>query len=116
VAFSASTEPVIQVICRELGIDDYIATKLRLLDGETFTGKIEGRAMYGSQKVGACKDYLQRSTCTYTQTIFYADHISDLELLEFVDIPICVNPDFRLRRIAKARQWKILRWGKKAKK
>lgn len=48
----------------------------------------------------------------YTQTVFYADHISDLELLEFVDVPICVNPDARLRRIAKARDWKILRLGK----
>jgi phosphoserine phosphatase len=95
-----------------LGIDDYIATKLRLLDGETFTGQIEGHAMYGSQKVRAFREYLQRSTCTYTQTVFYADHISDLELLELVDIPICVNPDFRLRKLAKARQWKILRWGK----
>ena len=113
VALSASTEPVIQPICRELGIDDYVATKLQLLDGETFTGRVVGDAMYGQQKVHACKDYLRRSTCAYTQTMFYADHISDLELLERVDIPICVNPDLRLRRIAKARQWKILRWGKK---
>ena len=112
VALSASTEPVIQPICRELGIDDYMATKLQLLDGGTFTGKIEGNAMYGSQKVRACKDYLNNSPCTYTQTIFYADHISDLELLELVDVPICVNPDVRLRKIAKARQWEILRWGK----
>ncbi|MCF7973318.1 MAG: HAD-IB family hydrolase [Phycisphaerae bacterium] len=112
VALSASTEPVVQSICRELGIDDCIATKLQL-DGETFTGNIEGHAMYGSQKTRAYRNYLQRSTSTYTQTVFYADHISDLELLELVDLPICVNPDVRLKNIAQARQWTILRWGKK---
>jgi HAD superfamily hydrolase (TIGR01490 family) len=111
---SASIEPLVQCICRELGIDEYVATKLERLPTGIFTGRVVGDAMYGQQKVHACKAYLQRSTCNYTQTMFYADHISDLGLLEFVDVPICVNPDPRLRRIAKARQWKILRWGKES--
>jgi phosphoserine phosphatase len=38
---------------------------------------------------------------------FYSDSISDLPLLERVGHPVAVNPDPRLRRLAKKRGWPI---------
>jgi phosphoserine phosphatase len=40
-------------------------------------------------------------------SFFYTDSISDLPLLEQVGHPIAVNPDPRLRRIARSRGWPV---------
>jgi phosphoserine phosphatase len=39
---------------------------------------------------------------------FYTDSITDLPLLERVGHPVAVNPDPRLRRLARKRCWPIV--------
>ena len=39
---------------------------------------------------------------------FYTDSHNDLPLLEFVQIPIVVNPDHKLDLISKEKRWKKL--------
>jgi phosphoserine phosphatase len=41
---------------------------------------------------------------------FFTDSFNDLSLLEIVGEPVAVNPDYRLRKIARARNWKIERF------
>ncbi len=41
---------------------------------------------------------------------FYSDSITDLPLLEVVKAPVVINPDRRLRKIAKKRGWPIEAW------
>src|SRR5256885_1508372 len=41
---------------------------------------------------------------------FYSDSITDLPLLEHVGTPIIVNPDTRLRRVARSRGWRVESW------
>ena len=38
---------------------------------------------------------------------FYTDSISDLPLVERVGHPVAVNPDLRLRRLARKRGWPL---------
>jgi phosphoserine phosphatase len=40
---------------------------------------------------------------------FYSDSINDLPLLEKANVPVATNPDERLRAIAQARGWRILK-------
>ena len=40
-------------------------------------------------------------------SFFYTDSVSDLPLLERVGQPVAVNPDPRLRRLARRRGWPI---------
>ncbi len=40
----------------------------------------------------------------------YTDGITDLPLLMRVGRPVAVNPDLRLRRVARSRGWPIERW------
>ncbi len=40
----------------------------------------------------------------------YSDSITDVHMLEVVGHPHAVNPDFRLAREARRRQWPILSW------
>jgi phosphoserine phosphatase len=44
------------------------------------------------------------------QAVFYTDSITDLPLLEAVGRPVAVNPDARLRRVARSRGWAIEQW------
>ncbi|MGH7338800.1 MAG: HAD family hydrolase, partial [Myxococcota bacterium] len=45
-----------------------------------------------------------------TKSYAYADSLSDLPMLESVGHPVAVNPDPRLRRIARERRWAVERW------
>jgi len=106
---SASIEPIIIKICRSLNIDDYICTKLEVSNGK-YTGKIIDKAIYGREKINQVKNFLSNSLEIFNQTICYNDHISDLYLMLFADIPICVNPDQKLKKIAKEKGWEIIYW------
>ena len=44
------------------------------------------------------------------ESVFYTDSISDLPMLDAVGEPRIVNPDPRLKRLAKQRGWSIERW------
>ena len=45
---------------------------------------------------------------SFKNSYFYSDSINDLPLLELVNKPIAVNPDQKLKSIAKKRNWHIL--------
>jgi len=42
------------------------------------------------------------------QSRAYSDSFSDLSMLEAVGFPVAVNPDRRLRRVARERGWPML--------
>ena len=45
---------------------------------------------------------------SFKKSYFYSDSINDLPLLELVNKPIAVNPDRKLKSMAKKRNWHIL--------
>ena len=104
---SASIAPIVEKICQEFQVQEYLCTELEIIDHK-FTGKIKGRALYGSEKLARLKEYLQQYQ--YYQIWYYTDHISDLKILEMVNIPICINPDPKLRKIANSKKWRIYDW------
>jgi len=106
---SATIEPIVIMICHSLLIEDFICTKLEVSNGK-YTGKIIDKPTYGDEKISQVKNFLSNSLEIFNQTICYNDHISDLCLMLFADIPICVNPDRKLKKIAKKKNWEILYW------
>ena len=42
------------------------------------------------------------------QSIFYSDSINDLPMFEACGVPIAVNPDNKLRKIAEERSFKVI--------
>ncbi len=111
IAISASIEPIIKEICKELSIENYISTKLEIINNK-LTGKIDGIAVYGQNKLCILQEYIKKNNIQYSKVIFYSDHISDKELFEFSDIPICVNPDKKLKNIAKINNWETMNFNK----
>jgi phosphoserine phosphatase len=65
---------------------------------------------YREGKLERSRRAAERLGFSLEESIFYTDSITDVPLLEAVKEPVIVNPDKRLRRVAKARNWRIERW------
>ena len=65
---------------------------------------------YGEGKVVLAERLVAEHGLLLDDATFYSDSITDLPLLERVRTPVAINPDARLRRIAKKRGWRIEQW------
>lgn len=96
-------------VARELGIDLVACTELEVVEGR-FTGKPVHPIGYGVGKVTLAERLSARVGFAIEEAAFYTDSATDLPLLDRVARPVAVNPDLRLRRIARRRNWPIERW------
>jgi phosphoserine phosphatase len=63
--------------------------------------------MFRREKSARVLSYIAGQGVAARDCSFFSDSIYDLPLLESVGTPVAVNPDFRLRRIARWRGWTI---------
>lgn len=103
---SASLSNIIEFLREYFGTRFTLSTKLAAQD-DKFTGKVFGRVAYGENKANMAKELIQRYDLSLKGSYAYADHISDLPLLQLVDNPIVVNPDRKLKKIAMKRNWQL---------
>jgi len=104
---SATLQEIVQAIADDLGFDGALGTVCEVVDG-AYTGKAV-RALHAENKARCIRelDYdLDASTA-------YSDSHTDLPFLEAVGHPVAVNPDRALRRIAGARGWPVLEFGRR---
>lgn len=93
---------------RELDIEHRLVNRL-LLDGDgNFTGRLAEPLCFGHGKVIHAERFAERHGVDLSRSFFYTDSITDLAALELVGEPRIVNPDPRLRRVAKQRGWPVL--------
>lgn len=92
-----------------LGIDHIVATELEVRDG-VLTGAVVEPLAYGEGKLRRAKALLDAQGISLENACFYSDSATDLPLLEAVGEPVAVNPDPRLARLARRRDWSILSW------
>jgi HAD superfamily hydrolase (TIGR01490 family) len=92
-----------------LGIPHVLCTRLEVKDG-VFTGAVAGPVCFGRGKVRVAEAFAREHDVDLSASWFYTDSYSDLPMLERVGHPVAVNPDFRLRRHARAHGWPVLRW------
>ncbi len=102
---SASLASVVERLARHLNVSQWIATRLQITNG-CYTGDIAGDVPYGENKVKALQEWLGKKP-GYDRVCVYADHISDLSLLELAHEQKVVNPDDRLMALARQRGWTI---------
>jgi len=107
VLVSAALEPIVQLIAGHLGVATVVATRLEVAGGR-YTGRIAGRAVYGTGKVAMLEGLLTRANKTGRPTVYYTDDASDLPLLHRVDQAVCVHPGGRLRAVAAAEGWQVV--------
>lgn len=97
-------------LSRMLDIPHVLATNLETDEHGRFTGKFERPLCYGEGKIARSEALAAAHGHTLDDAVFYSDSISDLPLLERVKVPVVVNPDPRLRRVARRRGWRIEIW------
>ncbi len=104
---TSSLDFIVAPLAEYLDVDGLIATTLEFVDG-VCTGRIVGTPMFRREKKNRVLAFLAAEGVTPGDCSFYSDSIYDLPLLEAVGRPVAVNPDPRLRRIARSRRWQIM--------
>ncbi|MBI3181285.1 MAG: HAD-IB family hydrolase [Myxococcales bacterium] len=107
VLVSGALDFTIRPLARHLGADDLIANKLQYVGGIA-TGKVIPPIIEGANKANAIRDYCVRQGLALDKSHAYSDSLSDYPMLSVVGRPTAVNPDWRLRNMARAYNWPIL--------
>ncbi len=105
VLISASTQFAVQPVAEYLRLD-FLCTRLIDRDDE-LTGQVVDPPCYGAGKVVWARRYADAQGARLSDAYLYTDSHSDRPLLDAVGHPIAVNPDARLKRLARQRGWPI---------
>lgn len=106
VLLSASLKEIVNMIKDYLKLKFEISTELEVKNG-VYTGNVKGIIPYGKAKVTKVLEFLDAHRYSLKNSWAYADHISDIHLLELTTHPCVVNPNRELRSIAQKRNWRI---------
>ncbi len=105
---TSSIDIIVKPLAEYLELDEVIATSLEFADG-VCTGLVTGGTpMFRTEKRKRVLEYIDASGERREDCSFYSDSIYDLPLLQEVGHPVAVNPDFRLRKVARLRGWPIM--------
>ncbi len=107
---TGATPYVARPLARTLGIPHVVSSELEVDAQGIFTGRSVDPLCYGEGKVTRSERLAKEHGFDLSKAVFYTDSLSDLPLLLRVAEPIIVNPDPRLRRLAKRRGWTIQAW------
>lgn len=107
VVVSNVIKPLADCIARNLNINYVIATELEIKDGK-YTGKISGDIIYGTTKRQKATELINYMNLSLDNSYSYADHYTDLSILEIATYPVAVNPDKKLKKVAQKRHWAII--------
>jgi HAD superfamily hydrolase (TIGR01490 family) len=107
VLVSGALDFTIRPLARYLGADDLIANKMQFVGGVA-TGRVVPPIIEGANKAHAIREYCVRHKLSLDKCHAYSDSASDYAMLAIVGRPTAVNPDVRLRALARAYQWPIL--------
>jgi phosphoserine phosphatase len=76
------------------------------------TGKLLRPVVAGPQKAQLVRDHARQNGHDLDECFAFSDSYSDLPMLSVVGHPAAVNPDARLRLLAKAYSWPTLNLSK----
>lgn len=107
VLVSGALDFTIRPLARHLGADDLIANKMQFTGGLA-TGKVIPPIIEGANKANVIRDYCVKQNLSLDKCFAYSDSFSDYAMLSIVGRPTAVNPDVRLRQVARAYNWPVL--------
>jgi HAD superfamily hydrolase (TIGR01490 family) len=109
VLLTSSSPYISEKVQLELELDHFLCTRFEVVDGR-FTGRPVLPLCYGPGKVLQARAWAATAGVELEQSYFYTDSLTDLPMLEAVGHPRVVNPDPRLRRLARRRGWPVEDW------
>ncbi|MCB9593579.1 MAG: HAD family hydrolase [Sandaracinaceae bacterium] len=106
---TSTTRYVADPVADALGVEHVLCSRIDVDDGR-FTGQLTEPLCYGPRKVDRARDWAKEHGVDLEASSFYTDSVSDLPMLEVVGEPRVINPDPRLRQVARRRGWSIETW------
>lgn len=103
---TASCRYFVMPLAKRWGIETVIATE-NMWEGEQLANRIRGENCYGMGKLRMILARLERRP---EEVRFTSDHVSDLPVLDWADVPIAANPSRALREVAQIRGWRVYDW------
>lgn len=109
---TATNRVLTELTAQELSIGHLIATECEVDVQGVYTGRISGVINMREGKVQRLHHWLAQQgwQLDHCHAVAYSDSINDLPLLEWAHEAIAVDPDPKLRALAEARGWHVLRW------
>jgi HAD superfamily hydrolase (TIGR01490 family) len=107
VVISAALDPVVRGLCRRLGVEHFVGTPCEISDGR-YSGRLTGPSPHAAEKVLVAESFMRRWGVDAADCWAYADHGTDIALLEAVGHPVAVNPRPELRQAAERSGWPIV--------
>ena len=107
VLISGALDFTLRPLARYLGVDELIANQLEF-DGGYATGKLAKPFVAGATKAEIMRQYSRKHGIDLAESWAYSDSFSDYPMLAVVGHPTAVNPDLRLRSIARSYDWPVL--------
>ncbi|MFF9351421.1 HAD family hydrolase [Streptomyces sp. NPDC014734] len=105
------------IIARRLGLTGALGTVAESVDG-VYTGRLVGEPLHGPAKAEAVRALAAAEGLDLDRCAAYSDSHNDIPMLSLVGHPYAINPDAKLRKHARALDWRLrdYRTGRKAAK
>lgn len=103
---TATPVEVASVIASRLGLTGALGTVGEVAEG-LYTGKLVGEILHGPAKAVAVQRLAEEHSLHLAGSWAYSDSHNDIPLLTLVGHPVAINPDAKLRRHARDRNWAI---------
>ncbi|MET8578071.1 HAD-IB family hydrolase [Streptomyces sp. NPDC005012] len=112
---TAAPVEIAQTIARRLGLTGALGTVAESVDG-VYTGRLVGEPLHGPAKAEAVRALAAAEGLDLDRCAAYSDSYNDIPMLSLVGHPYAINPDTRLRKYAREREWRLrdYRTGRKA--
>jgi HAD superfamily hydrolase (TIGR01490 family) len=107
VLVSGGLDFAVAPLARYLGITDVIANRLEFENGYA-TGRLGKPFVAGATKATIMRDFAEKHGLDLSRSWAYSDSYSDYPMLAAVGRPTAVNPDMRLRIVARSYDWPII--------
>ena len=104
---SGALDFVLEHLVSYLGASGLIANRLEFKDNYA-TGRMLRPIVAGPEKARLIRDHAKDAGHDLAHCYAYSDSYSDVPMLSVVGHPAAVNPDGKLRRLAKAYGWPVL--------
>ena len=104
---------VVEPLADMIDVDSIAATDAEVIGGR-LTGNLKSGPLSGDNKTKAAIAEASDLGADLAGCYAYADDLSDQQFLGCVGHPVAVNPDRRLKNLARARGWPIRWWRKRA--
>lgn len=103
---TASPVEVGRIIARRLGATGALGTVAERERG-VYTGRLVGDMLHGKRKAKAAVQLAEERGLDLDNSFAYGDSLNDEFILKAVGNPCAINPEPRLRRLAKRRGWPV---------